>query len=72
MKPPKRKAKRIANHSKIEDEAISEEEDQLLTLIVRIIVDIVLKEMDDEEKAEIEKMKKGMIKGDNHTGFEHQ
>jgi len=28
--------------------------------------------MDDEEKAEIEKMKKGMIKGDNQTGFEHQ
>ena len=72
MNPPKRKAKRIANHSKIGDEAISEEEDQFLTLIARIVVDIVLKEIDDEEKAEIEKMKKGMIKGDNQTGFEHQ
>lgn len=72
MKPPKRKAKRIAKHSKDEDTPISEEEDQLLTLIARIVADIVLKEIDDEEKAEIEKMKKGMIKGDNQTGFEHQ
>jgi hypothetical protein len=32
-------------------------------LIARVVADIVLKEMDDEEKAEIEKMKKGMIKG---------
>lgn len=55
MNSPKRKAKRIADRSKIGDEAISEEEDKLLTLIARIVVDIVLEEIDDEKKLKLKK-----------------
>lgn len=49
MKPAKRKAKRKLDPEKIE---LSQQEDALLTIIAKIVTEIIIREMEEEETAE--------------------
>lgn len=48
MNPPKRRAKRISNHPGNEDNIVREDERPFLNLVARIVADIFLKEMEEE------------------------
>lgn len=57
MKPPKRRAKRIPNHFDRDGKIVSEGEKTFLSLADRIILEIVLKALDDIEEEQDEILK---------------